>query len=287
MIAPSNCLVRFRDKLSNGLRPKRVLIAPMASLRISRFCVRPESAVVLRYGVAILLVAVALGIALILRYENLPHPFISFSFAAIAITFWYAGSGPGLVAILLSYLALSDLFVPVKILGSSSEYYLFIYGIFGAAVSWFSASRRRAERLLTEARDGLETRVAERTGELTAANEQLQRIQAELRGEKDRLKLLLDLNNSMVSKLELRELLRVISASVRRVMQCDSVGVNLPDAETGELKLFALNFPGAKGFLREEMLRLPGSLARRAFSTGEPVTFMVGDAALPSEDADF
>jgi formate hydrogenlyase transcriptional activator len=259
----------------------------MACLRISRLAARPESAVVLRYGAAVILVAAALGMALILRHDNLPHPFISFSFTAIAITFWCAGTGPGLLALLLSYLALSDLFVPVKIFGSSSESYLVIYAVFGAAVSRFSASRRRAERLLTEARDQLELRVAERTSELTEAHKELQGTHAELQHEKDRLKLLLDLNNSIVSNLELRDLLRDISASVRRLMQCDSVGVNLPDPETGELKLFALNFPGAKGFLREEMLRLPGSLARKAFSTGEPVTFMVGHAALPSEDAEF
>src|SRR6202049_3800881 len=259
----------------------------MAPFRISRFAARPELAVGLRYGAAIILVAAALGTALILRHENLPHPFTSFSFAAIAITFWYCGTGPGLLALLLSCLAMSDFFVPIRLRNPSSESYIVIYGIFGFLVNWFSASRRRAERLLTEARDSLEVRVAERTGELTRTNEQLQSTQAELRGEKDRLTLLLDLNNSMVSKLELRDLLRVISASVRRVMLCDSVGVNLPDPETGELKLFALNFPGAKGFLREEMLRPPGSLARRAFSTGEPVTFMVGDAALPIEDAEF
>jgi formate hydrogenlyase transcriptional activator len=259
----------------------------MASLRISRFAARPESAVVLRYGAAVILVAAALGTALILRHDNLPHPFTSFSFAAIAITFWYAGTGPGLLALLLSYLALSDLFVPIKILGSSSESYLVIYGIFGAAVSWFSASRRRAERLLTEARDHLELRVAERTSELTEANKELQGIHAELRHEKDRLKLLLDLNNSIVSNLELRDLLRNISVSVRRLMQCDSVGVDLPDPEIGELKLYALDFPGAKGFLREEMLRPAGSLAGRAFSTGEPLTFSVEDAALSTEEADF
>src|SRR6267154_3523528 len=242
----------------------------MGPLHISRFAPRRGSAIVPRYATAVVLVAMALGTALVLRYENLPHPFTSFSFAAIAITFWCAGTGPGLLALVLSYLALSDLFVPVKILGSSSESYLVIYGIFGAAVSWFSTSRRRTERLLTEARDSLEIRVAERTGQLTGANEQLQSTQAELRGEKDRLKLLLDLNNSMVSKLELRDLLRVISASVRRVMMCDAVGVNLPDLETGELKLYALDFPGAKGFLHEGKLCPPDSLAARVFSTGQP-----------------
>src|SRR6266853_6577212 len=164
----------------------------MASSRISRFAARPESAVVLRYGAAIILVAAALGTALILRHENLPHPFTSFSFAAIAITFWYAGTGPGLLALLLSYSAMSYFSIPVKIGGSSSESYLIIYGIFGLFVSWFSSSRRRAERLLTEARDNLELQVAERTGELKGANEELQSTQAELRSERDRLKLLTD-----------------------------------------------------------------------------------------------
>jgi len=91
----------------------------MASLRISRFAVGPESVVVLRYGAAVVLVAVALRTALILRHDNLPHPLISFSFAAIAITVWSVGTGPGLLALLLSYLALNALFVPGKILGSS------------------------------------------------------------------------------------------------------------------------------------------------------------------------
>src|SRR6266436_5331861 len=164
----------------------------MASLGISRFGARLAWAVVLRYGAAVILVAAALGTALILRHDNLPHPFTSFSFAAIAITFWYVGTGPGLLALLLSYSAMSYFSIPVKIGGSSSESYLIIYGIFGLFVSWFSSSRRRAERLLTEARDNLELQVAERTGELKGANEELQSTQAELRSERDRLKLLTD-----------------------------------------------------------------------------------------------
>jgi len=75
----------------------------MASWHISRFEARPASAVVLRYGAAVSLVATALGTALILRSESLPHPFTSFSFAAIAITFWYGGTGPGLLALLLLF----------------------------------------------------------------------------------------------------------------------------------------------------------------------------------------
>ena len=258
----------------------------MAPFRISRFAARPELAVGLRYGAAIVLVAAALVTALILRQENLPHPFISFSFAAIAITFWYGGPGPGLLALLLSCFAMSHFFIAVRLSDPSSESYILIYGIFGLLVICFSASHRRAERLLTAARDELEIRVAERTGELTGANEQLQNTQAELRGEKDRLKLLLDLNNSMVSKLELRDLLRVISASVRQMMLCDCVGVNLPDPETGELKLYALDFPDAKGFLREGALRRPDSLAAKVFNTGQPSTFSLGNGPLPYPESD-
>jgi formate hydrogenlyase transcriptional activator len=51
-----------------------------------------------------------------------------------------------------------------------------------------------------------------------------------------RLRLLLDITNRIVTKLELRDLLREIVASIRQVMQCDSVGVALPDPEDGELR---------------------------------------------------
>src|SRR5438477_4716846 len=118
----------------------------MPSLGISRFAARPASAAVLRYGAAVISVAVALGTTLILRHYALPHPFTSFSFVGIAITFWYAGMGPGLLALLLSYLAITHFSIPARIGGSSSESYLVIYGIFGLLLSWFSSSRRRAER---------------------------------------------------------------------------------------------------------------------------------------------
>src|SRR5260370_27519261 len=139
----------------------------MASWHISRFEARPASTAVLRYGAGVILVAAALATALILRHENLPHPFTSFSFAAIAVTFWYGGTGPGLLALVLSYLAMTDFFIPVRLSVPSSGSYLVIYGIFGLLVSCISTSRPRAERLLTEARYRLEIQDAERTGAIT------------------------------------------------------------------------------------------------------------------------
>lgn len=110
-------------------------------------------AVVLGYGAAVISVAVALTAALLLRHYDLPHPLTSFSFAAIAISFWYAGTGPGLLALSTSYFARAYFSSPVTIGRSFSEPYLVIYGIFGLFVAWFSFSRRRAERLLAEAHD--------------------------------------------------------------------------------------------------------------------------------------
>src|SRR6201987_3284124 len=125
----------------------------MASLNISRVAAQPATAAVLRYGTAVVSVLLALVTALGLQRYGLPSPFTSFSFAAIAVTFWYAGTGPGLLALLLSFLARRHFPPLLNIEGHFAESYLIIYGIFGGLVGRFSASRRRAERLLKEARD--------------------------------------------------------------------------------------------------------------------------------------
>jgi formate hydrogenlyase transcriptional activator len=223
----------------------------------------------LRYGAAVASVAVALGTALILRHYALPHPFISFSFAAVAITSWCAGTGPGLIALLLSYSAMSHFFIPIRIGGFSSESYIIIYGIFGVSVSWFSASRHRAERLLTKARDTLELRVAKRTGELTLANRQLETTQAQLRSEKDRLKLLLQLTSDVVSNLEIREVLKVVMESFRDIVRSDFAGVGLPDSDTGQLQIHALAFAGDGNFSERELVPARETLPFRLFRTGE------------------
>jgi formate hydrogenlyase transcriptional activator len=155
----------------------------MAHWRISRLTARPALAVALRYGLAVASVTTAFGITLILRSYNFPPRFIShFTLIAIAVTFWYAGTGPGLLALVLSCLGVS-LFARNHLLlpGFPLESFLIFYAVFSLLVSWFSASRRRAEQLLTEARDNLELRVAERTSELVRANDELRDAQAELR----------------------------------------------------------------------------------------------------------
>jgi len=96
--------------------------------------------------------------------------------------------------------------------------------------------------------------------------------QVELERQNDRLKLLLDLANRITSNLDLSEVLRAISASVREVMHCDAVGVSLPDPESGRFRLYAFDFPQSEGFVREKS---GGSLDKgpsaKAFESLKPV----------------
>jgi formate hydrogenlyase transcriptional activator len=94
-----------------------------------------------------------------------------------------------------------------------------------------------------------------------------------------RLRLLLDVTNRVVTKLELRELLQEISASIRQIMQCEAVGVALPDPENGELRLYAKDFPDPEE-ISELGKRQPydpscwePELADDVFRTGQFVNF--------------
>jgi formate hydrogenlyase transcriptional activator len=93
----------------------------------------------------------------------------------------------------------------------------------------------------------------------------------------ERLRLLLDLTNRVVSNLDLRELLREVSASIRRVMHSDGVGVSLPDPETGQLRLYALDFPTGKGIIHEGMGADPTNSVARVFATGQPINMTLED----------
>ena len=102
--------------------------------------------------------------------------------------------------------------------------------------------------------------------------EQAQKAQRELARERDRSNLLLEINNAVVSHLELRELFASITVSIRRVMKADVVSLTLLDQDTNQLKLYALDFPGRKGFIEEgTTCMLCGCPSSTAISQREPV----------------
>jgi len=94
----------------------------------------------------------------------------------------------------------------------------------------------------------------------------------DLRREGERLKLLLDMTNTLISNLEPRDLLRAISASIRQCMHCDTVGTWFPDEEQRQMRAVTVDFPDGKGFLKEDLLRpIEGSAVGETFSTGKPI----------------
>jgi len=103
------------------------------------------------------------------------------------------------------------------------------------------------------------------------AEDALRQAQCDLQRERDRLELLLELTNQMISNFELRDMLRALASSVRRVMQCDAVSIRLADSDKNSLRVYALDFPESKGFLKEEtLIPIEGSLSGRVFRTGKP-----------------
>ena len=96
-------------------------------------------------------------------------------------------------------------------------------------------------------------------------------VRFELENERKKLKLVLDLNSSVVSNLEPREVLRAISPSIRKTMGLDGVALILPDAINRELQLHALDFPNGNCIPQQDIsIPLDGSAAGKAFRSGKP-----------------
>jgi formate hydrogenlyase transcriptional activator len=111
-------------------------------------------------------------------------------------------------------------------------------------------------------------------------------LEQQVTRERDRLKLLLDVNNAVVSQLSLAELFRAIPASVRAAMQCHAACLSLPDASGQTLRIHGLDFPDGRGYLQEEMvLPVEGSSPGAAFSSGQAVIFAAPPAAIHRDAA--
>jgi len=100
-----------------------------------------------------------------------------------------------------------------------------------------------------------------------------ERKKAEMERERlrDRLQLLLNLTTRITSSLDLREVLRAVTANIREVIHADAVGVALPDAASGKFRIFAMDFPHGKGVFKEELLVTPGAAYKKAMDSLKPV----------------
>src|SRR5258708_5371236 len=96
-------------------------------------------------------------------------------------------------------------------------------------------------------------------------------VSEELQRQNDRLQLLLNLTSRITSSLNLREVLRAIAANIREVIQADLVTVSLPDRASGQIRVFAVDFPHGKGLIKEDLLVAPSAATKKAMDTLRPV----------------
>src|SRR5881275_3326188 len=134
-----------------------------------------------QYGLSILLVAISTAVTMPLENFGVRT---SLFFPAVLLSTWFGGTGPGLLAVLLSTLSINFFF--------TEPFFAFEFSVrdipttiaflFSALVisSWSSARKRNENRLrkseseLRQARNELEAKVEERTAKLSRANEELQ-----------------------------------------------------------------------------------------------------------------
>src|ERR1700755_3479430 len=134
---------------------------------------------ILRYGIAVLSVAIVIGLDFLLlrHFDAKLTPFLF----AVAATVWYAGTGPGVLAIVLSVLSLNYFFLQPFFSFNPISYADLVYLTFCAfcalAVGWVSAVRRRTEQELRLAHEKLEATVGERTASLERSERYLAEAQ--------------------------------------------------------------------------------------------------------------
>jgi signal transduction histidine kinase len=134
---------------------------------------------ILRYGFSVVSVAIALGVAFALQRYQLRDVEMPVLTLAVALTAWYAGAGPSVLAVLLSSACFAYFFAePIysfEISPRDLPYFL-IFVAWAILVASFSAVRRRIEDSLRQARDNLQVEVEQRR----QREEEIRRLNQEL-----------------------------------------------------------------------------------------------------------
>jgi formate hydrogenlyase transcriptional activator len=102
----------------------------------------------------------------------------------------------------------------------------------------------------------------------------------QLAAERDHLRVLLEVNNAVISSLDTKNVFRAVAESLRRVLHHDYTSMALYDPARNVMRLRALVFPEGHGYIREEMeVPVETSLAGICFSGRKPLLLAAKDYA--------
>jgi PAS domain S-box-containing protein len=192
---------------------------------------------IVRYALAIASVGLATLITQLLTPALVAVPSPLF-FAAVMISSWYGGRGPGILASLLSTLAIDYYFIsPIhELIFITDLPLLLVSTLISILVSSQSVKRHRVEGDLRQSRDELEARVERRTRELAKTNQSLESEVAERKRSNEAL-------------LESEERYRELFENANDIVYTLDLSGNL----------VSLNKAGERitGYAREEMLGRP------------------------------
>ena len=166
----------------------------------------------LSYGIAVTSVLAALLLTRVLAsyFESFRTPLF---FSAIMLSTWFGGFIPGMVATLLSVLALKYYYMPPLYSWAFDIRHVPLFVIFSLSalfISWVIAKQQHAERAVRRVRDELEVTVRERTATLRRTNEELQ--------------------SEIAERTRAEEALRASEERWRAIFENSAVGMALVDA---------------------------------------------------------
>jgi PAS domain S-box-containing protein len=171
-----------------------------------RIQIRPLVRGVGRYALALMFVAAATGIALLIN-PRIGESTASLFFAAVILSSWTGGLGPGLVATGIAAFLAGDFYRlnPVGSPGFGWDDWLQagVFVVVAVLISSLTSLRRRAETALQKSYDELELRIDKRTSELTQSNTLLrdseERFRLMVEGVPDYAIVMLDSKGTVIS----------------------------------------------------------------------------------------
>lgn len=111
-----------------------------------------------------------------------------------------------------------------------------------------------------------------------------ERLRDELQRERDRLRLLLDLNHHFIPKLETRDFFDAVSACLRRIEGWEGAAILLPEPSANELRIYLLE--GGDLWVGSDppvkvgtLIPLEGTISGKVYKSGQPAIYRYDEHA--------